>query len=166
MSFVDDHQPDALRDRKQHVLHELVVREPLRGNQKSVGLVLEDGLRQDGPIVAVAGVDAQGRDAEALCGLDLVAHQRQQRRHDESRPVTPIAQNACGDEIDRALAPAGALDQQQPCPVVHQRGDRLPLAIAEFRAGVVESSAQQRERLRTVGHGRDHEPSTDTREPC
>ena len=73
------------------------------------------------------------RDAGPLGRRDLVAHQRQQRRDDDRRAVPARAQQLGGDEVDRGLAPAGALDHQ--CPAALDDGHRLAAAGADAQPG-------------------------------
>ena len=61
-------------------------------------------------------------------------------------PAPCGAQQQRGDEVDRRLAPAGALHDQRPAPVDGQRLDRRPLVVAQ--RGVV--AADER---RQVGLG-------------
>src|SRR6185295_13554721 len=99
-------------------------------------------------------------DAQPLRRVDLIAHQRQQGRDDQSRPCPAVAEDACGDEIDRALTPAGALDHQQLPPVIHQRVDRFPLAVSEISFRVLQSPPEQLARGVSVRGARHSADST------
>jgi hypothetical protein len=72
--------------------------------------------------------------AGALCGVDLVAHQRKQRRDDHGGTCARSTQQRRGDEVHGRLAPARALHDQRAPPLDHQRVDRGPLVVAQPRA--------------------------------
>ena len=57
-------------------------------------------------------------------------------------PAPRPAQQGGGDEVDRRLAPAGALDDEGPAPVDDQRLDRRPLVVAEPGVVVPHERAQ------------------------
>ena len=86
------------------------------------------------PRVAVGRVDRVRAQPEPLGGRDLVAHQRQQRRDDQRRAGAALAQQRGGDEVDRRLAPAGALHAQHARAVVDEVAHRLELVLAEVGA--------------------------------
>ena len=67
----------------------------------------------------------------ALGGGDLIPHEREQRRNDERRPGVLFAQEFCRDEIDVALAPAGALHDEQWAASFQQMFNRFELSRAE-----------------------------------
>ena len=124
-------RPMPVRDRQQDVAHEFVVGQAFRRDQHRVRLIGEDAAGEAVPVVRLVESMVERPDAQPLRRHDLVAHQRQQGGDDQRRPGPPVAQDAGGDEVDRALPPAGALDHQQLPPVVHQRVDRFPLAVPE-----------------------------------
>ena len=70
----------------QHLVAEARVVEPLGAHQQHVDLAGVDRVVDRLPLLDVGGVDRHRPDAGALGGLDLVAHQREQRRHDHGRP--------------------------------------------------------------------------------
>jgi hypothetical protein len=65
--------------------------------------------------------------------VDLIAHERQQRRDDDGGACSPVPQQAGGDEVDRALAPAGALHDQEAAALFNHGPDGFQLAVAELR---------------------------------
>ena len=67
--------------------------------------------------------------------LDLVAHQREQRRDEQRRPGALVAQQPRGDEVDGALAPPGALDDEDA-----RRDRRATASIASSCPGRKEAS--------------------------
>ena len=138
--LVDHQQPGGRGQPGQHLVAELRVVEPLRADQQDVDLAPVDGVVGRRPVAAVGGVDGHGVDAGPLRGGDLVAHQREQRRDDDRWPGAGAAQQGRGHEVDRRLAPAGALHDQGPAPVGHQGLDRGPLVVPQ--RGVV--AADQR----------------------
>ena len=80
-------------------------------------------------------VDRLAPQPEPAGGLDLVAHQRQQRRDQQRRPEPLLAQQVGGQEVDGALAPPRALHHEHPRPIVDERLDRLALPVAELGVG-------------------------------
>ena len=83
---------------------------------------------------ALAELIVTARSPARRGGVDLVAHQRQQRRHDQRGAAAAGPQQGGRDEVDRRLAPAGALHDEHPLAALDQRLDRLELAVAELRA--------------------------------
>ena len=81
------------------------------------------------------GVDRRRRAGRGARGLDLVAHQGEQRGDDERRPVARLAPDARGDPVDEALAPARALHDERARAVADDRLDRLALTVAEAAPG-------------------------------
>ena len=130
--LVDHEHPDARRERGEDVGAERRVGEALGRDEEHVDDV---GLEVGGdlvPLVAVVAVDRAGGHAAAGAGVDLVAHEREQRRDDQRRTRARVAQEAGRDEVDGALAPAGALDDQHPPPILDQCADRVELTVAEL----------------------------------
>ena len=83
--LVDHEQPDARRDQREHVVAEAAVGEPLGRDEQEVDLVALDRLDDPTPLVGVVARDAARAHAAELARVDLVAHQRQQRRHEQRR---------------------------------------------------------------------------------
>ena len=77
-------------------------------------------------------MDDRGPDAQPASGENLVPHQREQRADQQRRPGPGVAQNLGRQEIDDALAPAGALDDEQPLPLVSGQVNGLPMPVAEL----------------------------------
>ena len=86
--LVDHDQAGVGRQRGQHLVAEVGVVEPFRADQQHVEVAGGDALVDLVPFGDVARVDRRGTHAGPLGGRDLVAHQRQQRRHDDRRPAT------------------------------------------------------------------------------
>ena len=129
--LVHDQHPGGRDEPGQHQVAEAGVVQPLRADQQDV-----DGAGGDlgvdlVPVVGVGGVHGAGLDAGPLGGLDLVAHQRDQRGHDHRGPGAAGPQQGGGGEVDRRLAPPGALHDQGPAPVADQRPDGAPLVLAQ-----------------------------------
>ncbi len=129
--LVDHEQPGRRRQPGQHLVAEARVVEPLGAHQQHVDLAGIDGVVDRLPLLDVGGVDRDRPDAGPLGRRDLVAHQGQQRRHDDRRPRALCAQQQRRHEVDRRLAPAGALHHQRPAAVDRQRLDRRPLVVAQ-----------------------------------
>ena len=149
--LVDDEQPGRLGQPGQLLVAEPRVVEPLGAHQQQVDLVGGQRGGHLGPLVGVGGVHRHRAQPGPPGGVDLVAHQRQQRRHDQRRAAAAGPDQGGGHEVDRRLAPAGALDDEHPLAAVDQRRDRLELPVAELRGRVADQPAQQGLRLRGEG---------------
>ncbi len=144
--LVDHQQTGARRQVGQHPVAELGVVQPLRADQQHVDLAAADrgvGLL---PRLGVGRVDGDRADARALGRQDLVAHQGEQRRDDHRRSragtLGRVPQQRGGDEVDRRLAPAGALDDECAPPAHDQRLDGRPLVVAQLRVVVTDEGTQ------------------------
>ena len=62
-------------------------------------------------------------------------------------PAPAIAQHAGGDEVDGALAPAGALHEQHALAIADQSADDVDLIGAEFARRIAGEFVEQRQRL-------------------
>ncbi len=131
--LVDDEQPARGSQLRQDGVAELRVVQPLGREQQHVDLPCRDGVVGGPPFVDVGGVDGGRVDPGALRGGDLVAHQGEQRRDDHRRARPGGAQQRRGDEVDRRLAPSGALHHQRAPTVGHQCLDGAPLVVAQPR---------------------------------
>ncbi len=83
--LVDDQQADRAGDEAEHPVAEPLVREPLRRDQQQVDLVVAEALDDRLELLRVRGIDRLGPHTDAPGHLDLVAHQRQQGRHEQGR---------------------------------------------------------------------------------
>ena len=133
MRLVDDEHARARREPGEHPIAEIGVVEPLGADQQHVDLARVDRRVGALPLGGVGGVDRDRPDARPLRRLDLVAHQREQRRDDDRRPGACRAQQRGGHEVHRGLAPAGALHDERPPPLRHERVDRRPLVFPQAR---------------------------------
>ena len=131
VGLVDDEQADLGGERWQQAVPEVGVVEPFRADEQDVDRVVGQRRLDRAPLLGVRRVDRAGGDAGSLGRVDLVAHQRQQRRHDQRRTRAARSQQAGGDEVDGRLAPAGALDDECPPAPGDERVDRRPLILAE-----------------------------------
>ena len=129
--LVDHEHADRALDPGQQPRGEVLVREPLGGDEQDVDPVGGEVVLDRGPVVAVGRVDGHGAQAEPVRSLDLVPHQRQQRADDERGAVACVAADAGGDPVDEALAPARALDDEGPRAVADDGVDGLALPVAE-----------------------------------
>ena len=156
MRLVDDEQAATRGELRQHLVAELRVVEPLGAHQQHVDVAGRDRLGDLAPLGDVGRVDGGRADAGARGGLDLVAHQREQWRHDHGRPAAGATEQRGGDEVDGGLAESGALHQQYPPPAGHQGLNRGPLVVAQssIRSG---KPPQDLLCLITIGHV-SHEP--------
>ncbi|BFO15936.1 hypothetical protein SHKM778_23240 [Streptomyces sp. KM77-8] len=104
-------------------------------------------------------------------GLHLVAHEREQRGDDHGGAASPGAQQRGGHEVDRGLAPAGALHDQGPALVGDQGLDRPPLVLTQpgLAGGVPDEAGENRVggraevRVARVLHGSIQQDGTDMR---
>jgi hypothetical protein len=133
MRLVDHEQAAARSELGQHLVAEVGVVEPLRADEKHIDLARRHRLGDLTPLGDVGGVDGGGPYARARGGLDLVAHQREERGDDDGGAVTCPPQQRRGDKVDSRLAEPGALDQEHPAPRGHQGFDCRPLVVAESR---------------------------------
>ena len=85
--LVDDQQAGGLGQPRQLLVAEARVVQPLRADQQQVDLAGRQRRSHRGPLVGVGGVHGHRAQAGPARGLDLVAHQREQRRHDQRRPA-------------------------------------------------------------------------------
>ena len=131
--LVDDQQPGRRGQLRQDAVAEVGVVQPFRADQQHVHLTGRDGRLHLVPFLRVGGVHRRRVDPGARRRRDLVAHQGEQRRDDHRRPLALLAQQRRGQEVDRRLAPAGALHDQRTTPLGDQRLDRRPLVFAQLR---------------------------------
>ena len=143
VGLVDDQQPGGRGEAGQHRVAEAGVVQPLGADQQHVDLAGRDLLLDRLPLLDVGGVDRDRADAGALGGGDLVAHQREQRRDDDRRAGALRAEQQRRHEVDRRLAPAGALHDQGAPAVDGQRLDRGPLVVVQHRVGAARPAPAQ-----------------------
>lgn len=164
-----DHEHAHPGDQGRHLLvAELRVVQALGGDEEHVDLVTGEGSLGLTPLVRVRGVDRHRTDPGPRGSGDLVAHQGEQRRHQDRRATPAPAQQQRRQEVHRRLAPPGALDDEGALPVLDQRGDRLELAGVEHRVGAPRERSERLLRLggdvRRGGDGRRRSgPDTKTR---
>ena len=143
MGLVDDDQAGGGRQPGEHLVAEARVVEALGADQQHVGPAGADLVVHLLPLLDVAGVDRHAGDAGALRCRDLVAHQGEQRADDDGGSGTASPQQGCRDEVDRRLAPAGALHDERSAVPLHQGGDRRPLVLAQHRVRTGEGLKNQ-----------------------
>jgi hypothetical protein len=78
-------------------------------------------------------VDSNRTHAHALGRRNLIAHQRQQGRNEQSRPCSRFAQEFGGNKVDKALAPTRILHHQKLTPNFHNVTNRFLLTFAKNR---------------------------------
>jgi hypothetical protein len=133
MRLIHHEQADARSNGLQHRLDKFLVTQPLWRNKQNIHAVGEQFITDAPPVFAVLlfRSDAHRPDARAFSGGNLIPHQGQQRRNDERRPGILFAKQFCGDEIDIALAPASALNNEQRAAAFQQMFNRFELSRAE-----------------------------------
>jgi hypothetical protein len=160
VDLVDHEEPGRVGHLGQDVVPEARVVQPLGGDQQEVDVAGAGGRLDRLPVVDVLAVDGGGPHADALPHLGLVAHQGQERGDHQARPGPGVAQQAGGDEVHDALAPARALDDEDPLPAVDEGLDGLELAVPEPGVGT-EELGQQLGRPVLGGHGATVRPGCD-----
>ena len=110
--FIDDEQCDPVRDRRQHLPQKPFVGQSLRRYEKDVCLIAANPGFDFAPTFPIVGVDRLGVDSHPLRRRNLIAHQRQERTHEQRRTHAPLTQQLRSDEVDEALSPPGLLYQQ------------------------------------------------------
>ncbi len=85
--LVDHDQAGVGGQRGQHLVAEVGIVQPFRADQQDVEFAVGDPRVDVVPVGDVARVDGRGAHPGPLGGGHLVAHQRQQRRHDDRRAV-------------------------------------------------------------------------------
>ena len=141
VGFVNDEHAYVFGHVGEHVLAKGVICQALGRNQQDIYYVVLQFLLDTLPIVRVGAVDCLGAHSDATGGFELVAHESKQRRDQQADPGSRIAQEARGQEVDHALAPARALHDKQS-PTVQQGFDALPLSVAKLRVGLIQCRAQ------------------------
>jgi hypothetical protein len=144
VGLVDDEEAEGAQELGEDVGAEPGVVQPLRRDQQQVDLARPDPRLDLVPVVGVVAVDRGGPHAGPFGHRELVAHEGEQRRHEHRGARALVAPEAGGDEVDGALAPAGALHDEHPPPPLDQPLDRLPLAGPELGVGPAGEPHQQR----------------------
>ena len=153
--FVDDEHPHAADQCRQLFVAELRVVEPFGRDQQDVDLVARQCRLGVGPLVGVRGVDRDRSHAGPGSSGHLVAHERQQGRHEHRRPTPTTPEQQRRQEVHGGLAPPGALHHQRTLPVLDQRGDRLELPGVEDRVGPPRERSERLLRFGSDVCGRD-----------
>ena len=125
---------------------ELGVGQPLRPGQQQADRVVDQRVAQLVDRRGGRAVDRHAAQPEAGGRLDLVAHEREQRR--QRRPEPVAAQQMSGEEVDHALAPLPALHDQHPRLIADERLYRLPLPVPELRT---DPTGERPQRLGELG---------------
>ncbi len=133
VGLVDDHQSGAGRQFGQDAVAELGVVEAFGTDEEHVDLAGGHGGVGALPLLGVGAVDGVGADSGAFGRGDLVAHQGQQRGDDHGGPGSLGAAQRGGHEVDRGLAPAGALHHQHAPVLGGQGAHGAPLVLAQSR---------------------------------
>lgn len=152
--LVDHQHPEPAHQVGQLLGTERRVVEALGRDEQHIDLVAVERCEHVAPLVRVGGVDRDSAHAHALGRGDLVAHEREQRRHQHGGPCAPATQQERRDEVHGRLAPSRALhDERAPTPV-DQRLDGLELSFVEVGIVTPDELAQGGERVGTdVGCG-------------
>jgi hypothetical protein len=160
VGLVDHHEAGLGRQAGEGDVAEVGVVEALGRDQEDVDHAGPDLVVDALPRVAVGGVDRDGADAGAPGGGDLVAHEREEGRDDDGGAGAPGPQECGGDEVDRGLAPAGALDDERATVTLDERLDGRPLVVTQARVGAADEGLERELGLvpqragRTCGVGR------------
>ena len=129
--LIDNDQACRLREMRQDVVAESRVVQPLGADEQDVhGAVTDLGVHLL-PLFEVRRVDRARVDTRPRRGIDLVAHQREQRRDDDRRPGAAGAQQRGRDEVHRRLSPPGPLHHECPAVLRDEGVDRGPLVVPQ-----------------------------------
>ncbi len=131
VGLVDHEHPEPTDQRVEHPSPEARVRQALGRDQQHVEGAREQVPLDRLPVGDVRRVESRRAQAGPCGGRDLVAHQRQQRRHDERGAGTLVAPDRRRGPVHGRLAPARRLNQQHPRARLAQRGDRPRLVVAQ-----------------------------------
>ena len=132
-------------------LQEFRLRQPFRGDEDEVPLLLPDLVQDLGLLAAVEGaVDLDGVDPQLPQLVDLVLHQRDQGGDDDRG----ARQLGAGELIAERLAGAGGHDHQRVLAGEHRADDLLlPLPQSAEAEGVAKGAAEGRKLDGLGGHG-------------
>lgn len=131
MRLVDDEEGDPIADRSEDPFKEPLVSQPFGRDEQNVDLAPLNGVLDALPVSSILGVDRLRFEAQSVGRSDLVPYQGKKRRHEKCRAHSGLSQELDGNEVDEALAPAGALNNQQPSPTFDDVPNRLLLAASE-----------------------------------
>lgn len=129
--FVDDQHGNLCGDTRQHLGTEALVCQALGRDQQNVDFPLGQSALDCRPVIHVVGVDRGGANSHSLRRSDLVSHQCKQRRDQQRRPGSGIAQQLGRDEVDKALTPPSLLHDQQAAFAFNDVTNGIFLAITE-----------------------------------
>jgi hypothetical protein len=107
--LVHDQQTGGRRELRQHIVTEVGVVQALRADQQDIDVAGMDLGHDRVPVLQIGRVDRAGVHAGPRRRIDLVAHQREQRRDDDRRAGTARSQQRGCDEVDGRLPPSGPL---------------------------------------------------------
>ena len=154
--LIDHDQPRPGTDDRHDLVAELRVGEPLGRDQQQVDLVGAQLSFEFGHGGGRCAVDRLAAQPEPAGRVDLVAHQRQQRRDQQRRAGALRTQEMGGEEVDGALAPPGALHHEHPPAVVDERRDRFALSVTEVGVGPPGQRAERFEQWVGFRHALHH----------
>ena len=132
VGLVNHQQPGPADELGELVFPEGRVGEAFRRDQQDVHFIGGELLADGVPVQLVRGVDGHRPHPGPRRGGHLVAHERQERGHDQGGAGAAAAQQQGGDEVHGRLPPAGALHHQGPPAAVDQGLNGLELAVMEL----------------------------------
>ena len=111
MNFVDDGEPGPAADERHDLVGKGRICESLGRDHDDIHLVcIEEGHKLADRVVG-RRVDGEGPQPQSFRSINLVSHEREQRRDEQGWPKPLFPQEVSGDEVDGTLAPASSLDQ-------------------------------------------------------
>ena len=153
VGLVDDQQPGRVGEPRQLLVAEPRVVEPLGADEQQVDLVGARARRRPSShSSALAELMVTARTPGALGGRDLVAHQRQQRRHDDRRPAPRRPQQqrwrrsrrrTCPSRCAARPARAGHRRPAPRSPRAARRGTRLESSPTSRRSTLSASARNE-----------------------
>ena len=131
--LVNDEQAHCVIHEAERSFTKTFVSEALRRDEQEIHLVRAERPFDVFPLLEVGAVDGSRLDTDSARHQQLIAHQREQRTDEQGRSRSAVAQDARRKEVDEALAPAGALNDEDSCAVVDRRDDGAELAFPKAR---------------------------------
>ena len=143
--LVDHQQTGGGGQLRQHLVAEVRVVQPLGADQQDVDLAGRDlGLRPSSHSSVLAELIVRARMPARAAASTWLRISASSGETITVGPAAALAQQRGGHEVHRRLAPAGALHDQRPALLGHQRLDRPPLVLAQPRCACLGSPTRRR----------------------
>src|SRR6185312_46599 len=113
MRLVDHQQGNLGSYACQNLRTKSLICQSLGRNKQNVDFAFREPSLNRVPCVHVVRIDRRSSNTHAFGSSNLIPHQSQQRRNQKRRPATRLTQQLSRDEVDKTLAPAGLLYDEQ-----------------------------------------------------